>query len=1397
MAKRKGVQFAGLLISQSLLLVLLLIGLLVVGSQATPVYAGSINVDDEGTDSPTCGAPDAPCRTIPYALANRASAGDTVFVWEGTYTETITLEAGVVISGAGATRTFIDGEGVRGPMVSASGSAIDPSTVLRGVTIRRGTAANGGGAYITDGASPLIEDCIVSENVATDRGGGLYVYGTATLTLRDTEVISNTSAGAGGGMYQATLGGDSRLDLFGGHFENNETTTNRGGGLWIAGTVVITGTDFVNNRAAYFGGGIYQRSTTGRAELIGGLLEGNTAGVFNGGGLGAEGTAALSTTQVVGNSAGELGGGVWAGNAQVTRAVFANNQGGLGGGLYAGLSVVMTSTSVISNTAHRGGGVYGANAVDIVNSLFARNSTDVEGAAIYMSGESVIQTRLRHLTIVSPTIGTVYPPAAIMVRGQATAMITNTIVGGYPCAIVTSDSGTAYEDYNLYYNLGPEPFLEFGGLVHSGGHSLHNLDPRFVNPLGDDYHLGPGSAAIDAGIELGVTEDIDGDRRVPGLPPDIGADEVVPMLAVDKTGPTWFNLGDPVTYVLSVTNIGIVTAYNVTLTDTLPIGASFVGASDGGSQSGGVVSWPPFDIAPGGAVVSRTFTVTASDTITNHDYLATAEGFPGVAGVRAIISTLNPAPVADAGAPQTVHAGTVTLDGSASADPEGDDLIYLWVQTGGTAVTLSDPTAASPTFTAPSLEGVLTFQLTVTDTFGAEDSDTTTVTIANTAPTADAGSPQTVHSGTVTLDGSASADSDGDALLYHWLQTGGTLVGLSDPTDVSPTFTAPSLEGVLTFQLTVTDTFGAVDSDTTTVTIANAAPSADAGAPQTVHAGTVTLDGSASADSDTDALLYHWLQTDGTTVTLSDPTAASPTFTAPSLEDVLTFQLTVTDTFGADDFDITTVSIVNTAPTANAGAPQTVHAGTVTLDGSASADSDSDALLYHWLQTGGTAVTLSDPTAASPTFATPLVDGLLTFQLTVTDTFGADDSDTTTVSIVNTAPTADAGSPQNVHGGTVTLNGSASTDPDGDALLYHWLQTDGTTVTLSDPTAASPTFTAPLADGLLTFQLTVTDTFGATDSDTTTVTVGNAIPSADAGSPQTVHSGTVILDGSASTDPEGDALLYHWLQTDGTTVTLSDPTAVSPTFTAPLVEGVLTFQLTVTDTFGAADSDTTTVTIANEGPDADAGTYQVKLPDSLVTLDGSASSDPDGDQILYLWVQVTGIPVALSNPNAVSPTFTAPSSTCTVAFSLTVTDTFGVTDSDVTEISFAVPELSITKSGPSAVMAGELITYTLVITNSAPLAASSLLITDAIPVGATFISASHGGTVTDGIVTWMVPSLGPTDSLSRTFTVTATETITNSIYGVSCTEGITATGRSPVTTRNMYTIYLPVIFRNY
>ncbi len=93
---------------------------------------------------------------------------------------------------------------------------------------------------------------------------------------------------------------------------------------------------------------------------------------------------------------------------------------------------------------------------------------------------------------------------------------------------------------------------------------------------------------------------------------------------------------------------------------------------------------------------------------------------------------------------------------------------------------------------------------------------------------------------------------------------------------------------------------------------------------------------------------------------------------------------------------------------------------------------------------------------------------------------------------VNNAPNSIAGSNQTVNSGAlVTLNGTQSNDPDGDALSYQWSQVSGQAVTLSGAASATATFTAPTvsSDTLLQFRLTVTDTAGLQSQATTSVTV--------------------------------------------------------------------------------------------------------------------------------------------------------------------------------------------------------------------------------------------------------------------------------------------------------------------
>jgi hypothetical protein len=495
-----------------------------------------------------------------------------------------------------------------------------------------------------------------------------------------------------------------------------------------------------------------------------------------------------------------------------------------------------------------------------------------------------------------------------------------------------------------------------------------------------------------------------------------------------------------------------------------------------------------------------------------------------------------PDPMPDAGPDQHVKTGsTVTLDGRGSRDAQNNPLAYAWEITHrppASQATLDDPASPRPTFTADR-EGQYLVELVVSnnavssrdlvaradiieegirDQWEYADRVLVIADTDNSRPVAAVGPDQRVLTGTeVVVDGSGSSDADGDVLEHDWyfVSTGDSF-GLTPPAistspDGSLASFTPTHAGTHVLRLRVSD--GSLTSRpvTSLITVkdSNNPPLADAGKDAIYNSGVeAQLDGGASTDPDGDPLSYAWRidsKPSGSSAVLSEAEIRNPRLT---LDEPGDYDLTLTVSDGiAQDFDSITLTVLagtggNQPPVADAGDDRTelIEGPTqILLDGSGSYDPDNDAITYAWTQIAGPNVTLSESTAAEPSFeATEL--GTYTFQLIVSDGSLSSNADQVAITVadgsVNQQPVADAGDDmsQVLEGPTpVELDGTGSFDPDGDTLSYNWSQIGGPAVALSDPNAARPTFT-PTMDGEYTFRLVVND--GQVDSNPDAVTVG-------------------------------------------------------------------------------------------------------------------------------------------------------------------------------------------------------------------------------------------------------------------------------------------------------------------
>jgi PKD repeat protein len=540
---------------------------------------------------------------------------------------------------------------------------------------------------------------------------------------------------------------------------------------------------------------------------------------------------------------------------------------------------------------------------------------------------------------------------------------------------------------------------------------------------------------------------------------------------------------------------------------------------------------------------------------------------------------------------------TVAFDASTSTHGRPDRSIAGYSWDFGDGSQAETGVSANHVFTHA---GVFTVSLGVFDNNvpprAASVTHQVTVNIVNHSPVASAGGAYVTDLDVpISLNGSGSSDADlgcGDVLSYSWAIDGTPIANGASPALTTQQLTALGT-GSHNVVLTVTDLANATNTASTTLTIYDNHPMpAFTITPNPATCSqTVAFDASTSTHGRPDRSIagYSWDFGDG-----------SQAETGVSANHVFTHAGVFTVSLGVFDNNVppraasvthqVTVNIVNHSPVASAGGAYVTDLDVpITLNGSGSTDADlgcGDVLSYSWA-IDGTPIANGASPALTTQQLTALGTGSHNVVLTVTDLANATNTATTTLTIYDNHPMPAFTITPNpaTCSQTVAFDASTSTHgrPDRSVVGYSWDFGDG----IPPPTGASANHVFTHA-GVFTVTLGVFDNNlpprVASVTHQLTVNIVNHSPAANAGGPYTVQLGSgITLSGSASTDPDtgcGDSIAsYSW-----TVAGSINLTGVSPTLTAQQVAslgaGTFPVALTVTDSFAASSTASTTITVA-------------------------------------------------------------------------------------------------------------------------------------------------------------------------------------------------------------------------
>ncbi|MCC5804737.1 MAG: PKD domain-containing protein [Opitutales bacterium] len=284
--------------------------------------------------------------------------------------------------------------------------------------------------------------------------------------------------------------------------------------------------------------------------------------------------------------------------------------------------------------------------------------------------------------------------------------------------------------------------------------------------------------------------------------------------------------------------------------------------------------------------------------------------------------------------------------------------------------------------------------------------------------------------------------------------------------------------------------------------------------------------------------------------------------------------------------------------------------------------------IWTVMATGRGTPPVADISGSGNGAAVTLGDSVLTYNAST----GSIESSTLTDLNSTTNPQINANTTSGLPPLAVSFSASATADP-GENLEYFWDFGDGNTSTAQNP---AHTYAE---EGIHMVMLEVRDGAGGSDRATRRVFVGNSEPTARiALSESIVLPGVeVTLDGSGSSDPDGDPLTYEWTLGDGRTLTGEVVTASWPD------EATFPITLRVTDPAGNVNVARTSIQVENQPPVAHFSFDSLGgFVPFTVNFDASDSFDPEGEPLLYEWNFRDGTPVVQTSEPFISHEFTTP-----------------------------------------------------------------------------------------------------------------------------------------------------------